>query len=224
MTLERLVTVSRSRSLTAAAAARGQELRRRGGDCSNIRSTSSCCIRRGLRPGGGGRGGGGGGGWAPVPLTLQQQQPPLQVAVHNRPSAAFNRWTSDAATVAGPLTLVNKQLRVLETAMLLAGARRLGQGSAWSRRAVQTLADPPGLLIVNRLAGQCDVCTCQLTGRWPSAADVSASLRVFEGAGLIEGRPRGAKTWTLLTDSFLTRWSSSPSRSGSPRRRRFCHS
>ena len=60
----------------------------------------------------------------------------------------------------------------------------------------KALADPARVSIVNRLAGQGEVCTCQLTGPLGlSQPTVSHHRRVLKEADLIEvARRRG--TWT----------------------------
>src|SRR5256714_4214232 len=61
----------------------------------------------------------------------------------------------------------------------------------------KALSDPARVSIVNRIAGQGEVCTCQLTAPLGlSQPTVSHHLRVLKGAGLIEvARRRG--TWTF---------------------------
>ena len=61
----------------------------------------------------------------------------------------------------------------------------------------KALSDPARVSIVNRIAGQGEVCTCQLTGPLGlSQPTVSHHLRVLKEAGLIEvARRRG--TWTF---------------------------
>ena len=91
-----------------------------------------------------------------------------------------------------------KKLRVLEQPCCAPGAPPLPKSSA---RALadrfKALADPARVSIVNRIAGQGEVCTCQLTGPLGlSQPTVSHHLRVLKEAGLIEvARRRG--TWTF---------------------------
>lgn len=91
-----------------------------------------------------------------------------------------------------------KKLRVLEQPCCAPGAPPLPKSSA---RALadrfKALSDPARVSIVNRIAGQGEVCTCQLTGRLGlSQPTVSHHLRVLKEAGLIEvARRRG--TWTF---------------------------
>ncbi|MDP9308360.1 MAG: metalloregulator ArsR/SmtB family transcription factor [Actinomycetota bacterium] len=91
-----------------------------------------------------------------------------------------------------------KKLRVLEQPCCAPGAPPLPKSSA---RALadrfKALADPARVSIVNRIAGQGEVCTCQLTGPLGlSQPTVSHHLRVLREAGLIEvERRRG--TWTF---------------------------
>src|SRR2546425_12825173 len=91
-----------------------------------------------------------------------------------------------------------KKLRLLEQPCCAPGAPPLPTSSA---RALadrfKALADPARVSIVNRLAGQGEVCTCQLTGPLGlSQPTVSHHLRVLKEAGLIEvARRRG--TWTF---------------------------
>ena len=61
----------------------------------------------------------------------------------------------------------------------------------------KALSDPARVSIVNRIAGEGEVCTCQLTGPLGlSQPTVSHHLRVLKEAGLIEvARRRG--TWTF---------------------------
>jgi ArsR family transcriptional regulator len=61
----------------------------------------------------------------------------------------------------------------------------------------KALSDPARVSIVNRIAGQGEVCTCHLTGPLGlSQPTVSHHLRVLKEAGLIEvARSRG--TWTF---------------------------
>jgi ArsR family transcriptional regulator len=91
-----------------------------------------------------------------------------------------------------------KKLRVLEQPCCAPGAPPLPKSSA---RALadrfKALADPARVSIVNRLAGQGEVCTCQLTGPLGlSQPTVSHHLRVLKEAGLIEVERRWG-TWTF---------------------------
>ena len=91
-----------------------------------------------------------------------------------------------------------KKLHVLEQPCCAPGAPPLPKGSA---RAIaerfKALSDPARVSIVNRIAGQGEVCTCQLTEPLGlSQPTVSHHLRVLKEAGLIEvARRRG--TWTF---------------------------
>jgi ArsR family transcriptional regulator len=91
-----------------------------------------------------------------------------------------------------------KKLRVLEQPCCAPGAPPLAKASAQAlAERFKALADPARLSIVNRLAGEGEVCTCQLTGLLGlSQPTVSHHLRVLKEAGLIEvARRRG--TWTF---------------------------
>ena len=91
-----------------------------------------------------------------------------------------------------------KKLRVLEQPCCAPGAPPLPKSSARAlAERFKALADPARVSIVNRLAGQGEVCTCQLTGPLGlSQPTVSHHLRVLKEAGLIEvARRRG--TWTF---------------------------
>ena len=69
----------------------------------------------------------------------------------------------------------------------------------------KALADPARVSIVNRIAGQGEVCTCQLTGPIGlSQPTVSHHLRVLKEAGLIEvARRRGTWTFYRLVPSAM---------------------
>jgi ArsR family transcriptional regulator, arsenate/arsenite/antimonite-responsive transcriptional repressor len=91
-----------------------------------------------------------------------------------------------------------KKLRVLEQPCCAPGAPLLPKGSAQALAdRFKALADPARVSIVNRIAGDGEVCTCQLTGPLGlSQPTVSHHLRVLKEAGLIEvARRRG--TWTF---------------------------
>src|SRR6266567_6579639 len=91
-----------------------------------------------------------------------------------------------------------KKLRVLEQPCCVPGAPPLPKGSARAlAERFKALSDPARVSIVNRIAGDGEVCTCQLTGPLGlSQPTVSHHLRVLKEAGLIEvARRRG--TWTF---------------------------
>src|SRR3989442_7877260 len=91
-----------------------------------------------------------------------------------------------------------KKLRVLEQPCCAPGATPLPKRSAEAiAERFKALSDPARVSIVNRIAGEGEVCTCQLTGRLGlSQPTVSHHLRVLREAGLIEvARRRG--TWTF---------------------------
>jgi ArsR family transcriptional regulator, arsenate/arsenite/antimonite-responsive transcriptional repressor len=91
-----------------------------------------------------------------------------------------------------------KKLHVLEQPCCAPGAPPLPKGSAQALAdRFKALADPARVSIVNRIAGDGEVCTCQLTGPLGlSQPTVSHHLRVLKEAGLIEvARRRG--TWTF---------------------------
>ena len=91
-----------------------------------------------------------------------------------------------------------KQLRVLEQPCCAPGAPPLPKRSAEALAGrFKALSDPARVSIVNRIAGQGEVCTCQLTAPLGlSQPTVSHHLRVLKEAGLIEvARRRG--TWTF---------------------------
>ena len=91
-----------------------------------------------------------------------------------------------------------KKLHVLEQRCCAPGAPPLPKGSAQALAdRFKALADPARVSIVNRIAGDGEVCTCQLTGPLGlSQPTVSHHLRVLKEAGLIEvARRRG--TWTF---------------------------
>ena len=91
-----------------------------------------------------------------------------------------------------------KKLRLLEQPCCAPGAPPLPK---WSAEAIaerfKALSDPARVSIVNRIAGQGEVCTCQLTAPLGlSQPTVSHHLRLLKEAGLIEvARRRG--TWTF---------------------------
>src|SRR6266699_6563854 len=90
-----------------------------------------------------------------------------------------------------------KKLRVLKHPCCAPGAPPLPKRSAQALAdRFKALSDPARVSIVNRIAGQGEVCTCQLTGPLGlSQPTVSHHLRVLREAGLIEvARRRG--TWT----------------------------
>jgi ArsR family transcriptional regulator len=91
-----------------------------------------------------------------------------------------------------------KKLRVLEAPCCAPGAPPLPKRSAQALAGrFKALSDPARVSIVNRIAGQGEVCTCHLTGPLGlSQPTVSHHLRVLKEAGLIEvARKRG--TWTF---------------------------
>src|SRR6266699_6211963 len=91
-----------------------------------------------------------------------------------------------------------KKLRVLKHPCCAPGAPPLPKRSAQALAdRFKALSDPARVSIVNRIAGQGEVCTCQLTGPLGlSQPTVSHHLRVLKEAGLIEvARRRG--TWTF---------------------------
>jgi ArsR family transcriptional regulator, arsenate/arsenite/antimonite-responsive transcriptional repressor len=91
-----------------------------------------------------------------------------------------------------------KKLRVLEQPCCIPGAPPLPKRSAEAlAERFKALADPARVAIVNRIGGDGEVCTCQLTGPLGlSQPTVSHHLRVLKEAGLIEvARRRG--TWTF---------------------------
>src|SRR3954464_3065632 len=91
-----------------------------------------------------------------------------------------------------------KTLPVIEAPCCAPGAPPLPKRSAEAlAERFKALSDPARVSIVNRLAGQGEVCTCQLTGPLGlSQPTVSHHLRVLKEAGMIEvARKRG--TWTF---------------------------
>src|SRR3954452_3635628 len=91
-----------------------------------------------------------------------------------------------------------KKLRLLEQPCCAPGAPPLPKRSAEAiAERFKALSDPARVSIVNRIAGEGEVCTCQLTERLGlSQPTVSHHLRVVKEAGLIEvARRRG--TWTF---------------------------
>src|SRR6266487_3011758 len=91
-----------------------------------------------------------------------------------------------------------KKLRVLEQPCCAPGSPPLPGGTAQAlAERFTALSDPARVSIVNRIAGDGEVCTCQLTGPLGlSQPTVSHHLRVLKEAGLIEiARRRG--TWTF---------------------------
>ena len=90
------------------------------------------------------------------------------------------------------------KLRVLDQPCCVSGAPPLPKGSAQAlAERFKALSDPARVSIVNRIAGDGEVCTCQLTGPLGlSQPTVSHHLRVLKEAGLIAvARKRG--TWTF---------------------------
>jgi len=99
-----------------------------------------------------------------------------------------------------------KKLRVLEQPYCAPGAPPLPRKSAEAiAERFKALADPARVSIVNRIAGQGEVCTCQLTGPIGlSQPTVSHHLRVLKEAGLIEvARRRGTWTFYRLVPSAM---------------------
>jgi ArsR family transcriptional regulator, arsenate/arsenite/antimonite-responsive transcriptional repressor len=91
-----------------------------------------------------------------------------------------------------------KNLRVLEQPCCAPGAPPLPKRSAQALAAkFKALADPARVTIVNRIAGEGEVCTCHLTTPLGlSQPTVSHHVRVLREAGLIEvAHKRG--TWTF---------------------------
>jgi ArsR family transcriptional regulator, arsenate/arsenite/antimonite-responsive transcriptional repressor len=91
-----------------------------------------------------------------------------------------------------------KNLHILEQPCCAPGAPPLPKRSAKALAArFKALADPARVAIVNRIAGEGEVCTCHLTiPLGLSQPTVSHHLRVLRQAGLIEvARKRG--TWTF---------------------------
>src|SRR5258705_2084585 len=158
--------------------------------CSTSASTSSCEV---------------GGDWhlmGASPLTLQQQQPPLQ-SQSQQAIGLLSSMDIDAATVAGTLTLVNEEASRSRTAMLRAGraavAEELGLGS---RGAVQSAGRPsPGLdrQPTCRSGRGLHVSTDRAAG--PFAADGLASSPRFEGSRPDRGRPQARNLDGLPTRS-----------------------
>ena len=81
-----------------------------------------------------------------------------------------------------------KKLRVLEQPCCAPGAPPLPKRSAEAiAERFKALSDPARVSIVNRIAGQGEVCTCQLTAPLGlSQPTVSHHLRVLKEAGLIK--------------------------------------
>src|SRR5256714_13747112 len=91
-----------------------------------------------------------------------------------------------------------KKLHLLEQPCCASGAPPLPKRSAEAiAERFKALSDPARVSIVNRIAGQGEVCTCQLTAPLGlSQPTVSHHLRLLKEAGLIEvARRRG--TWTF---------------------------
>jgi ArsR family transcriptional regulator len=91
-----------------------------------------------------------------------------------------------------------KELRVLEPPCCAPGAPPMPMRSALAlAERFKALSDPARVSIVNRIAGEGELCTCHLTGPLGlSQPTVSHHLRVLKEAGLIEvARKRG--TWTF---------------------------
>ena len=91
-----------------------------------------------------------------------------------------------------------KKLHLLEQPCCAPGAPPLPKRSAEAiAERFKALSDPARVSIVNRIGGQGEVCTCQLTAPLGlSQPTVSHHLRVLKEAGLIEvARRRG--TWTF---------------------------
>ncbi len=94
-----------------------------------------------------------------------------------------------------------KQLRVLEQPCCAPGSPPLPKRSAEAIAArFKALSDPARVSIVNRIAGQGELCTCQLTAPLGlSQPTVSHHVRVLKEAGLIEvARRRGTMTFYRL--------------------------
>ena len=91
-----------------------------------------------------------------------------------------------------------KKLRVLEQPCCAPGAPPLPKRSAEAiAERFKALSDPARVSIVNRIAGQGEVCTCQLTAPLGlSQPTVSHHVRVLKEAGLIEVAHRRG-TWTF---------------------------
>ena len=91
-----------------------------------------------------------------------------------------------------------KKLRVLDQPCCVCGAPPLAKGSAQAlAERFKALSEPARVSIVNRIAGDGEVCTCQLTGPLGlSQPTVSHHLRVLKEAGLIEAA-RKSGTWTF---------------------------
>src|SRR5437588_10130925 len=91
-----------------------------------------------------------------------------------------------------------KKLRILEQPCCAPGAPPLPKRSAEAiAERFKALCDPARVSIVNRIAGQGEVCTCQLTAPLGlSQPTVSHHLRRLKPAGLSEVA-RSRRTWTF---------------------------
>ena len=90
-----------------------------------------------------------------------------------------------------------KRLQLVDESCCAPGAPPLpkGRADALATR-FKALADPARVEIVNRLAGQGEVCVCQLTGPLGlSQPTVSHHLKVLREAGLVEVAVKRG-TWT----------------------------
>ena len=87
-----------------------------------------------------------------------------------------------------------KKLRVLDQPCCVSGAPLLPKGSAQAlAERFKALSDPARVSIVNRIAGDGEVCTCQLTGPLGlSQPTVSHHLKVLREAGIVEREQRGS--------------------------------
>ena len=99
-----------------------------------------------------------------------------------------------------------KKLRLLEQPCCAPGAPPLAKRSAEAiAERFKALSDPARVSIVNRIAGQGEVCTCQLTAPLGlSQPTVSHHLRVLREAGLIEvALKRGTMTFYRLVPEAM---------------------
>jgi ArsR family transcriptional regulator len=99
-----------------------------------------------------------------------------------------------------------KKLCVLEQPCCAPGAPLLPKRSAEAiAERFKALSDPARVSIVNRVAGQGELCTCQLTTPLGlSQPTVSHHLRVLKEAGLIEiARRRGTSTFYRLVPDAM---------------------
>jgi ArsR family transcriptional regulator len=98
-----------------------------------------------------------------------------------------------------------KSLPLLDQPCCAPGAPPLEAGAARElARRFRALADPTRIAVVNRLAGEGEVCVCELVADFGlSQPTVSHHLRILREAGLVESRRNGTWAYYRLVPEAL---------------------